>query len=54
MILDYKGDVISNTTKTASEEIDPEDYNPKKHPKLDKRARGETAEFEDWVKKNRL
>jgi hypothetical protein len=33
----------------ASEEIDPEDFNPKKHPRLDKRARGETAEFEDWV-----
>ena len=33
----------------ASEEIDPNDYNPKKHPKLDKRARGETAEFENWV-----
>jgi hypothetical protein len=33
----------------ASEEIDPEDFNPKKHPKLDKRARGETAGFEDWV-----
>ena len=29
--------------------MDPEDYNPKKHPKLDKRARGETAEFEDWI-----
>jgi len=33
----------------ASQEIDPGDFNPKKHPKLDKRARGETAEFEDWV-----
>jgi hypothetical protein len=29
--------------------MDPDDYNPKKHPKLDKRARGETAGFEDWV-----
>jgi len=32
--------------------MDPEDYNPKKHPKLDKRARGEATEteaFESWV-----
>jgi len=29
--------------------MDPEDYNPKKHPKLDKRARGEATEFEEWA-----
>ena len=29
--------------------MDPEDYNPKKHPKLDKRARGEAVEFEEWA-----
>ncbi len=29
--------------------MDPEDFNPKKHPKLDKRARGEAVEFEEWA-----
>jgi ribosomal protein L17 len=29
--------------------MDPEAFNPKKHPKLDKRARGEAAEFESWA-----
>ena len=29
--------------------MDPEEYNPKKHPKLDKRARGEATEFEEWA-----
>jgi hypothetical protein len=29
--------------------MDPEDFNPKKHPKLAKRARGEAAEFEAWA-----
>ena len=29
--------------------MDPEDFNPKKHPKLDKRARGEAQAFEDWA-----
>jgi len=29
--------------------VDPEDFNPKKHPKLAKRARGESAEFESWA-----
>jgi len=31
--------------------MDPEDFNPKKHPKLDKRARGEAQAFEDWAEK---
>jgi len=29
--------------------MDPEAFNPKKHPKLDKRARGEAQEFEAWA-----
>jgi hypothetical protein len=29
--------------------MDPEDFSPKKHPKLDKRARGEAVEFEEWA-----
>jgi nicotinamide mononucleotide adenylyltransferase len=29
--------------------MDPEAFNPKKHPKLDKRARGESQEFEAWA-----
>jgi len=29
--------------------MDPEAFNPKKHPKLDKRARGESHEFEAWA-----
>jgi ribosomal protein L17 len=29
--------------------MDPEEFNPKKHPKLDKRARGEATEFEEWA-----
>ena len=28
---------------------DPDTFNPKKHPKLDKRARGEATEFEEWA-----
>ncbi len=29
--------------------MDPEDFKPKKHTKLDKRARGEAQAFEDWA-----
>ena len=29
--------------------MDPEEFNPKKHPKLAKRARGEAQEFEEWA-----
>ena len=29
--------------------MDPEEFNPKKHPKLDKRARGEAVDFEEWA-----
>ena len=29
--------------------MDPEAFNPKKHPKLDKRARGEATEFVEWA-----
>ena len=45
---DYKK--IKNDPEYAKEvRMDPEEYNPKKHPKLDKRARGEAAEFVEWA-----
>ena len=48
---DYKK-MQSDTAYADEVRMDPEDYNPKKHPKLDKRARGESTEteaFESWV-----
>jgi len=45
---DYKK-MQSEPGYTDQVRMDPEDYNPKKHPKLDKRARGEAAEFEEWA-----
>ena len=48
---DYKK-MQSDTAYADKVRMDPEDYNPKKHPKLDKRARGESTEteaFESWV-----
>ncbi len=45
---DYKK--IKNDPEYAKEvRMDPEEFNPKKHPKLDKRARGEAAEFVEWA-----
>ena len=45
---DYKK-MQSEPGYTDQVRVDPEDFNPKKHPKLDKRARGEAAEFEEWA-----
>ena len=45
---DYKK-MQSEPGYTDQVRMDPEDFNPKKHPKLDKRARGEAVEFEEWV-----
>ena len=45
---DYKK-MQSEPGYTDQVRMDPEDFNPKKHPKLDKRARGEAVEFEEWA-----
>ena len=45
---DYKK-MQSEPGYTDAVRMDPADYNPKKHPKLDKRARGEATEFEEWA-----
>jgi len=45
---DYKK-MQSEPGYTDQVRMDPEDFNPKKHPKLDKRARGESADFEEWA-----
>tara|TARA_B100001057_G_scaffold339019_1_gene339806 strand:+ start:3367 stop:5337 length:1971 start_codon:yes stop_codon:yes gene_type:complete len=47
---DYK-QMQKNPAFADQVRMDPEDFNPKKHPKLDKRARGEAQDFEEWAEK---